>query len=403
MRVSTANAYDNTIELLAKRQAELTAQQERLSTGKRVLKPSDDPVAATLAETAANRLSRVQADLRALESSRTSLQQAESGLAESGELLQRVRELLVTAGNGSFGDSEREDIARQLEGLREQLIGVANQTDNTGRTLFGGLGGAATPFVDTYGPPASGVLFAGQRGQVAAGNTSLPHALDGDAIWMRIPQGNGSFTISLENANTGNVRTDIGEVSDPSALTGAEYEVSFADVGGQMEFTVYDQTNGVTVMSGMPYAEGQTVNFEGISFQMRGNPADGDRIAVRPATDTTDIFSVVQDVVDALRYQGSNQGAHQLQEVSRAMTEVDAGLDRVLLARGRVGEWLNRADSLDSLLNGRANDYELEKSRLEDLDMIKGISDFQTSQVALEAALKSYAQVQRLSLFQYVG
>jgi flagellar hook-associated protein 3 FlgL len=111
MRISTANSYDNTIALLTKRQAELAAQQERVTTGKRVMKASDDPVAAALAETTANRLSRNTADLRALESSRTSLQQAESGLAESGELIQKVRDLLVTAGNAGFTDAEREDVA----------------------------------------------------------------------------------------------------------------------------------------------------------------------------------------------------------------------------------------------------------------------------------------------------
>ena len=72
-RISTANAYNRTIEQLGVRQSELAEQQVRLSTGKRVQKASDDPVAATLAETAQNRLSRVQADLRALERSRSSL------------------------------------------------------------------------------------------------------------------------------------------------------------------------------------------------------------------------------------------------------------------------------------------------------------------------------------------
>ena len=44
-----------------------------------------------------------------------------------------------------------------------------------------------------------------------------------------------------------------------------------------------------------------------------------------------------------------------------------------------------------------------DRSRAEDLDMIKGISDFQNQQVGYEAALKSYAQVQKLSLFNYIG
>ena len=84
------------------------------------------------------------------------------------------------------------------------------------------------------------------------------------------------------------------------------------------------------------------------------------------------------------------------------LTEPDAGLDRVLLAPGQAGEWLNRADSLDAMLTTRAVAYETEKSQLEDLDLIKGISDFQNQQLGLEAALKSYAQVQRLSLFEFV-
>lgn len=404
MRVSTANSYDNTVSTLTRRQAELSEQQERLSTGKRVLRASDDPVAATLSETAQNRLSRVQADLRALETSRSSLQQAESGLAESGDLLQRVRELIITAGNGSFGPSEREDIAKQLEGLREQLIGVANRQDNAGRTLYGGLGGSTTPFIDLYGPSGGGVRFEGQRGQQAPGNTSLPQALDGEAIWMRIPQGNGSFTLSLPTTNTGAVHTGLGQVTDPALLTGHDYTVSFASVAGVMQYSVTDQTTGTPVPghTGVPYEPGKSIGFDGMSFEMIGTAADGDAIELRPVTAPTDIFQVVQNAIDTLRYTGANRGANQTQELARVLGEVDAGLDRVLLARGRAGEWLNRADSLDTLLDGRAVALETEKSRLEDLDLVKGISDFQTQQVGLEAAIKSYAQVQRLSLFEYV-
>ncbi len=406
MRIATANSYDNTVSLLARRQAELAAQQEKIATGKRVQKASDDPVAATLAETAQNRLSRTQADLRSLDTARSSLQQAESGLAESGELIQKVRDLLVSAGNATYGPSEREDIARQLEGLREQMIGVANLKDNSGRTLFGGLGGSATPFVDLYGPSGNGVQFNGQRGQAAAGNTSLPQALDGNAIWMRVPQGNGSFTLSLDGGNTGSVSTSVGEVTNPTALTGDEYRIDFADVAGVMQYTVTNVTtpaaNPMPGQTGVPYSNGMTIEFDGQSLQMNGQPAAGDQVDLAPSTNT-DIFSVVQDAIAALRYTGANNGPHRTQELARTITEIDAGHDRVLLARGRAGEWLNRGDSLDTLMEDRSVDLKTEKSRLEDLDLVKGISDFQMQQLGLEAALKSYAQVQRLSLFQVIN
>lgn len=406
MRVSTANSYDNTVSLLARRQAELATLQEKIATGKRVQKPSDDPVAATLAETAQNRLSRTQADLRSLETARSSLQQAESGLAESGELIQKVRDLLVSAGNATFGPSEREDIARQLEGLREQMIGVANLKDNSGRTLFGGLGGSATPFVDLYDPSGNGVQFNGQRGQAAAGNTSLPQALDGNAIWMRVPEGNGSFSLSLGAGNTGGVSTSVGAVTDRSALTGDDYRIDFADVAGVKQYTVTNLTtpaaNPMPGQTGVPYTSGMTIEFDGQSLLMSGQPAAGDQIGLVPSGNT-DIFSVVQNAVNALRYDGTNGSAHRAQELARTVTELDAGHDRVLLARGRAGEWLNRADSLDTLLEDRGVDLKAEKSRLEDLDLVQGISDFQTQQLGLEAALKSYAQVQRLSLFQMIN
>lgn len=403
-RIATANQFDRTIEQLAVRQYELATQQERISTGKRVMKASDDPVAATLAESAYNRMARVQADLRALEASKTSLQQAESGLAESGELIQRVRDLLVSAGNASFTDAEREDVARQLEGLREQLLAVANRTDSNGRTLYGGLGGAATPFVDLYGPSGNGVAFEGQRGQAAAGDATLPLSLDGDAIWMRIPQGNGHFTLSLPGTNTGGVTTSLGQVSDPAALTGDGYRVDFAVVGGVTQYTITNTGTGVAVPGhqNVPYEDGKSVAFDGLSFEMKGQPQAGDQIVLAPTSGPTDLFSVVQSAVDALRLQGEGESAQRGQVLSKALAEIDAGHDRVLLARGRAGEWLNRADSLDTLMNNRSSDLEIEQSRLTDLDLIKGISDFQLKQVGLNAALQSYAQVQRMSLFDHL-
>lgn len=404
MRISTANSYDRTIDVLQKRQSELSRLQTQLATGKRVQKASDDPVSATLSETARNRLARNEADLRSLDASRASLQQAESGLAESGELIQQVRDLLIAAGNATYGPNEREDIARQMESLRERLIGVANLKDNAGRTLFGGLGGAATPFVDQYGsatPPTDGVAFNGQRGQAAAGDRSLPQTLDGHAIWMEIPRGNGSFVVGQGASNAGSVRADLGEVVDSTAWTGTvSYTIAFSASGAAMQYTV-NGDDGST-LGPLAYQSGKAIEFAGIRLKVEGTPAAGDELSVNPASSAnpTDIFSVVQTAIDTLRHP---DGAVRTHELGRTLTELDAGLDKVLLARGRAGEWLNRADAMEKLLDDRSADYEIEISRLEDMDLVKGISDFQTRQTGLEAALKTYAQVQRLSLFSVIN
>ena len=405
MRVATANSYDNTIAQLNKRQADLSQLQDRISSGKRVQRASDDPVAAVLSEAAQNRLTRVQSDQRALATSRTSLTQAESALGHAGGIVQDVRDLLVSAGNGSFGPKDYKDLALQIEGLREQMISVSNQKDSSGRTLFGGLGGTATPFVETYTASGSGVRFDGLRGQEATGDNSLPQSFDGNAIWMRLPQGNGSFTLAPAAGNTGSVRTDMGQVTDPSAVTGQGYSISFADNAGTLAYSVVNTTTGTPVAghTSVPYISGKAIEFDGLSFQATGLAKPGDAIELAPATAPTDIFKVMQNAIDALRSATTSNSPQLTQAVGRAMTELDAGHDRILQARSLAGAWLNRADATDDVLSDRALAHKSEQSNLEDLDMVQGISDFQSQQTGLQAALQSYAQVQRLSLFQYIG
>jgi flagellar hook-associated protein 3 FlgL len=171
-----------------------------------------------------------------------------------------------------------------------------------------------------------------------------------------------------------------------------------------MQYSVTDVTTGTPVagQTGVAYSAGAQIAFDGMSFKVVGEPAAGDRLDLTSSSAPTDLFKVMQDAMDALRL-GTGEGTQRTHDLGRALAEIDAGHDRVLLARAQAGEWLNRADSIEGLLGDREVDHATEQSRLEDLDMVKGISQFQSQQIGMEAALKSYAQVQRLSLFQYVS
>lgn len=430
-RVATANTFDRTIQNINRRQSELAQVQEQLSSGKRVIRASDDAVAATLAERAQNRLSRVQADQTALEASRSSLTLVESALGEANDLLARARELVVQGGNPVLTQNSREDLARQLEGLREQMLEVSNRTDTAGMTLFGGLGGAAKPFIDLYGP-FTGVQYEGQIGQYAATETGLPQAVDGNAVWMRVAPGNGNFTVALDNSNQGLVRADQGVVVDASQAvgldTGAGYGGYVITLGGTREAPTFEivrdivsppSTEAVPGFFGpQPYVPGTTIEFDGIQLTLSGDPmgvgdplapqldtdpVPADVVRLTPVDQPTDLFATLQRAIDALRYEGANQPANITQELDRVLVEVDSGTDRILDTRGRVGEWLNRADSMSDQFADKALFHEKEKSDNEDLDMVQGISDFQNLQVGLQAALQSYGQVQKLSLFQYIA
>ena len=68
------------------------------------------------------------------------MQQTESALGDAGELMQQARELIVSAGNGSYSDAERAQIGQRIRGLRDQLFALANRADGAGGYLFGGQG-----------------------------------------------------------------------------------------------------------------------------------------------------------------------------------------------------------------------------------------------------------------------
>jgi flagellar hook-associated protein 3 FlgL len=195
MRISSANAFQTSVNTLQRRQQDLSAAQEQLTSGKRVLRPSDDPAAAAQAERALAALSRSQAQQRALGASKDAMQLTESSLGQAGELLQQVREQIVAAGNGSVGDSDRRTMAQAIRGLRNDLFALANRTDGAGRYLFGGQGSDSPPFLDT----ATGVTYNATQGELmAASGEASPLSVDGQAAWLLAPDpANPGATLSV--------------------------------------------------------------------------------------------------------------------------------------------------------------------------------------------------------------
>ncbi len=391
-RISTANTYDNAVGQLMSRQSTLSQLQAQLSASKRVLRPSDDPTAAAQAERAITRQSRVVSEQRALEVQRNAITEAESTLGSAVSAVQDFRTLVVQAGNGALSATDRASIAQQLVTLRDQILGYANTKDSNGLPLFAGLGSTATPFVDS-----GGVSFDGISGQAGSSDVGVPGSLDGFATWMDVPTGNGVFTIA-QTGTAVNVSTDAGQVRSPAALTGHSYRVQFSTSGGATTYDVLDLSTSTAVQSAQPYTPGQSISFDGISFTANGTPAAGDALTIAPSTRTS-LFHVLDQAITAVR---DGSGASLTQGTTQALAQIDAGMARLSASRGRAGDLLNQVDNIATRQESRAVQLEADRSRAEDLDVVKALSDFQTQQTAYSAALGSYAQIQKLSLFNFI-
>lgn len=398
MRISTANSFDNSIDSLVRRQNALAEAQERLTTGKRVNRASDDPAAAARAERALATEGHVDARQRAVSASENAMRLAESALGDAGELLHQIRETMVAAGNGSYSDAERGALAAKIAGLRDQLFAVANRQDGAGTYLFGGQAGDHAPFVDGSG----GVTFAGVTGHVdAASGDPLPLTVDGHAAWMSARTGNGVFTTAPAAANTGQAWIDTGHVTNPGALTGSTYSVVFADAGGGVMTYSVLQDGAPTALAGVPYVSGRAIEIDGITAAITGTPADGDSFDMAPSTADLNIFDEIDAAVAALNTP-LRSNAQIAQANSTYLAAVDAAMTQIQSVRARVGETLGRIDSATGRLDDMRLAAQTERSNAEELDMVQAISDFQNKQTGYDAALKSYSLVQKMSLFNYI-
>lgn len=403
-RLGSAYLYDNALRNIGARQTSLSNLQENLSSGKRVVRASDDPVAAAQAERALTRIERIKTDQRALDAQRNAMALAESTLGEANSLIQDARALIVQAGDASLTPSDRRTLASQLAGLREQLVAVANRKDTNGVPVLSALGSASNPFA---GPLSTSpdYQFNGLPGQTAGSSVSVPQTLDGDAAFMFQPKRDGAYNATVTPAATpaisGRTLTTSGiTATNPSTVDGLQHTVTLTAVtatsatyqidGSASTITVnLTSTNPVSIpVTGIP----------GLSFEITGQPVAGDTVTVKPVPS---IFSALDSAIQGIGQSASNNDV--IQAVGQALNNIDKGVDRILVVRGQAGEFMNQADRISGDQDKRSIQLEADRSRAEDLDMIKGVSDFQNQQTAYSAALQSYAQIQKLSLFNFLG
>src|SRR5258708_663498 len=162
MRISTNMIYDMGVASMQQSRVNQVKLQQQLSSGQRILTPSDDPVAASTALDV-KQSQAVNSQLKINGAAATSkLSLEESALADATALLQDVHTLAVYAGDGSLTNTDRATIATELKGRYQELLSIANRDDGNGQYLFSGYQGATRPFSEIT---PGNVAYAGDAGQ----------------------------------------------------------------------------------------------------------------------------------------------------------------------------------------------------------------------------------------------
>jgi len=138
MRISTSYITQQSIAAILQQQAALAHTQQQVSTGKSLLRASDDPVAAVRILDLQREINLADQYLLNADKAENKLSVTDGVLSSATDLLQRIRELGVQALNDTNDAAARQGIAEEITQLNEALIGLANTQDSNGEYLFSG-------------------------------------------------------------------------------------------------------------------------------------------------------------------------------------------------------------------------------------------------------------------------
>lgn len=257
---------------LQAQQSKLAALQDKAATLNKITRPSDDPTATGEALQTRARLAANAQYGRNIEDGGRWLTAADSALGDANNVLNKIRDLTVQAGNGALNKTAKDAIAIQLDGLNQDLLSMAN-TKHLGRNIFAGSSDTATAFgpadpsvfngvanssverrisadqtirVDAdgakiFGDGATSVfkLVSDMAAALRAGTDISPKLNDVDAALKNVISGRaeiGTQQVRLERA--GNVNTELGASLD-AQKTGIEK----ADLGSVIMDLKLQETN----------------------------------------------------------------------------------------------------------------------------------------------------------------
>lgn len=401
MRISTSTFYTESINTMNQLTVDLARTNQQAATGRRILTPADDPAGAALA----SELTQADGANTQLASNRTAatntLSFAESILQSVTNLLLDAKDVTTTAGSGQLNDVARKALATDISGRIQELMGLANSTDAAGNYLFSGSQGKVQPFVTT----PTGVVYQGddvQRKIQAAASRQIATTDSGADIFMRVRSGNGTFQTVSALTNTGTGTASQGTVTNAAAYNGNAIQIAFTS---PTTYDINDVTTGLPISAGNTFVSGQAISFNGIQLNIQGAPATGDTFNVTPSVNQS-VFDTLNKLVNTLNASipsgNAMASATYRQGLSDAFSSLDQGLNTVLGVRATMGSRLRELDALQVTGTDLGLQYKSSLSKVQDTDYAKAISDLTQQQMVLSAAQKSFSQVSKMSLFNYL-
>ncbi|MCP3867062.1 MAG: flagellar hook-associated protein 3 [Gammaproteobacteria bacterium] len=402
-RISTYMISQRALTAMLSQQGKLSDTQRQLSTGQRILNPSDDPAGAARVLNLNRAISTVQQYQTNAKQAQGRLEAEESVLSGVTNVLQRSRDLAIQGNNGTLSGVDKKALALEVRQLLDQTLSMANSKNSSGEYIFSGYQTDTQPF----SLQASGNYhYAGDLGQRQLQISSDRFIADGDTgfdVFVDVKTAKMASVQSLAASdlaaiNDGDFTVDGGNRIGPVSIGAIPMATDVAERSRQLR----DAINRVSEDTGVrAVSDGGTLTLSTL---------EGERITVEQAagvdartglaSGTTVAKEAKRNIFDTL-----NNMAADLEKdlrVDRYIEDLRLAMDNILETRSRVGSQLNTIDQQKEVNADLELSLASSKSEEQDLDYAEALSRFERQKLALEAAQQSYVKIKSLSLFDYM-
>jgi len=421
MRVSTSQIYSIADIGMRDAQVSINKTNEQISSGKRVLSPSDDPVAATSILMLNQELARTTQFNKNINIAENNLNLEETTLDSVVALVQRTRELAVKAGNtAALSASDYKAIAAEIDGSIGQLLNLQNTRNASGQYIFGGYQSETIPFVDKG---QGNYSYQGDEGQLqlqVSPTVKVAVNDSGQNVFMNIPSSHNTFNASASSSNKSMPPAfiNVGEVVDQEAYDKffpKDMVITFnedsAVVPPASNYTISERLSGKVISANQVYSAGQEITVNGVKVAIFGSPSPattvppsaGDSFVIE-SSENQSLLTTLSRFSTLMKNAQNNPASREdlAALAAKTLTNLDSALNVVVSTQSDVGARLNLLDNSRDLNLDVELSTKTVLSQIEDLDYAEASTRLQMQTLVLSAAQQTFVKVSELSLFKYM-
>lgn len=368
--------------------------QNQLSSGKSINRPSDNPYKASRSMQLYTEIDANKQYNENIKDVSNWLDTTDTALDQAGKVFARVRELLVTAGNGAYGDDEKKAIQDEIKEKVNELSQILN-TNFDGAYIFGGTKSTSKPVtVNSNGE----LCYADTDGNaISKTNTGLNIELK-DKI--TISGGTPVVEKKIDNIikDGTNIKLSVDGVEYPVEVNGAGEKVIKIN---SVEYKIPDiEINDITSKADV------TLNQIGSDLKVeisQGVFIDYNKSAIDileykdKKGDSHNVMDILNDIITNL-----GPGGDQSKLTGECIEQVDAIIGNLLQSRSEVGAMTNRMESAESKNEDENLNMTDILSKTEDIDYAEKMMEYSVMQTIYMASLQTSAKILPTTILDYI-